>query len=148
MGGGGERARLRREQHGGQKHMVAADESTQKQESEQTGIRAMFMKRLDVDEEMANILIGEGFSSLEEIAYVPVAELLEIEAFDQETVEELRTRARNALLTEAIAREENLDQTDRSLLDLEGMETELAIKLSSNGARSRAELPHLPLDDL
>jgi N utilization substance protein A len=79
---------------------------------------------------------------------VPVAELLEIEAFDQETVEELRTRSRNALLTEAIAREENLDQTDRSLLDLEGMETELAIKLSSNGVRSRDELADLGVDEL
>jgi N utilization substance protein A len=127
---------------------MTAEESTQKQESEQTGIRQMFMKRLDVDEEVANILIGEGFSSLEEIAYVPVAELLEIEAFDQETVEELRTRARNALLTEAIAREENLDQTDRSLLDLEGMETELAIKLSSSGVRSRDELADLGVDEL
>jgi len=148
IGRSGQNVRLASELTGWQINIMTADESTQKQESEQTGIRAMFMKRLDVDEEMANILIGEGFSSLEEIAYVPVAELLEIEAFDQETVEELRTRARNALLTEAIAREENLDQTDRSLLDLEGMETELAIKLSSNGVRSRDELADLGVDEL
>jgi N utilization substance protein A len=148
IGRSGQNVRLASELTGWQINIMTADESTQKQESEQTGIRAMFMKRLDVDEEIANILIGEGFSSLEEIAYVPVAELLEIEAFDQETVEELRTRARNALLTEAIAREENLDQTDRSLLDLEGMETELAIKLSSNGVRSRDELADLGVDEL
>jgi len=148
IGRSGQNVRLASELTGWQINIMTAEESTQKQESEQTGVRAMFMKRLDVDEEIANILIGEGFSSLEEIAYVPVAELLEIEAFDQETVEELRTRSRNALLTEAIAREENLDQTDRSLLDLEGMETELAIKLSSNGVRSRDELADLGVDEL
>jgi N utilization substance protein A len=148
IGRSGQNVRLASELTGWQINIMTAEESTQKQESEQTGIREMFMKRLDVDEEVANILIGEGFSSLEEIAYVPVAELLEIEAFDQETVEELRTRSRNALLTEAIAREENLDQTDRSLLDLEGMETELAIKLSSNGVRSRDELADLGVDEL
>ncbi len=148
IGRSGQNVRLASELTGWQINIMTADESTQKQESEQTGIREVFMKRLDVDEEIANILIGEGFSSLEEIAYVPVAELLEIQAFDQDTVEELRTRARNALLTEAIAREENLDQTDRSLLDLDGMETELAIKLSSNGVRSRDELADLGVDEL
>jgi transcription termination/antitermination protein NusA len=148
IGRSGQNVRLASELTGWQINIMTAEESAEKQEGEQTGIRAMFMKRLDVDEEVANILIGEGFSSLEEIAYVPVAELLEIEAFDQETVEELRTRSRNALLTEAIAREENLDQTDRSLLDLEGMETELAIKLSSNGVRSRDQLADLGVDEL
>jgi N utilization substance protein A len=148
IGRSGQNVRLASELTGWQINIMTADESSQKQESEQTGIREVFMKRLDVDEEIANILIGEGFSSLEEIAYVPVAELLEIQAFDQDTVEELRTRARNALLTEAIAREENLDQTDRSLLDLDGMETELAIKLSSNGVRSRDELADLGVDEL
>jgi N utilization substance protein A len=148
IGCSGQNVRLASELTGWQINIMTAEESSQKQESEQTGVRAMFMKRLDVDEEVANILISEGFSSLEEIAYVPVAELLEIEAFDQETVEELRTRARNALLTEAIVREENLDQTERSLLDLDGMETELAIKLSSNGVRSRDDLADLGVDEL
>ncbi len=148
IGRSGQNVRLASELTGWQINIMTADESTQKQESEQTGIRAVFMQRLDVDEEIANILINEGFSSLDEIAYVPVAELLEIEALDQDTVEELRTRARNALLTEAIVREENLDQTERSLLDLEGMETDLAIKLSSNGVRSRDELADLGVDEL
>src|SRR5882762_772320 len=148
IGRGGQNVRLASELTGWQINIMTAEESQQKQEGEQSSIREKFMEKLDVDEEIANILIGEGFSSLEEIAYVPVAELLEIEAFDQETVEELRTRARNALLTEAIAREENLDQTDRSLLDLDGMETELAIKLSSNGVRSRDELADLGVDEL
>jgi N utilization substance protein A len=148
IGRSGQNVRLASELTGWQINIMTAEESSQKQEGEQTGIRSQFMQRLDVDEDVANILIGEGFSSLDEIAYVPVAELLEIEAFDQDTVEELRTRARNALLTEAIAREENLDQTDRSLLDLEGMETELAIKLSSNGVRSRDELADLGVDEL
>jgi len=101
-----------------------------------------------VDEEVANILIGEGFSTLEEIAYVPVNELLEIEAFDEETVEELRTRARNALLTEAIKREENLEQAEKDLLDLDGMDADLAAKLAENSIRTRDDLGELAVDEL
>jgi len=106
------------------------------------------MESLDVDQEVADILIGEGFSSVEEIAYVPVNELLEISAFDADMVEELRTRARNAILTEAIKREENLDRADKSLLELDGMDTELAIKLAAGGVRTRDELADLGVDEL
>ena len=84
------------------------------------------MERLDVDEEVADILIDEGFSSLEEIAYVPLNEMLEIEAFDEDTVNELRNRARNALLTEAIVREESVEHVSEDLLNLESMDTETA----------------------
>jgi N utilization substance protein A len=101
-----------------------------------------------VDEEVANILIGEGFSTLEEIAYVPVNELLEIEAFDEETIEELRTRARNALLTEAIKREENLEQAEKDLLELDGMDSDLAAKLAENSIRTRDDLGELAVDEL
>ncbi len=108
----------------------------------------LFMESLDVDQEIADILIGEGFSSLEEIAYVPVTELLEIASFDDETVDELRTRARNVVLTEAIKREENLDRADKSLLELEGMDTELAIKLAASGVHTRDDLGDLAVDEL
>ena len=127
---------------------MTADESSQKQQKEQEVIRSAFMQGLDVDEEIADILINEGFSTVEEIAYVPVNELLEIEAFDAETVEELRNRARNVLLTEAIRREESLDRADKSLLDLEGMDKELAIKLAGAGVQTRDDLADLGVDEL
>ncbi len=78
------------------------------------------MEKLDVDEEIADILIGEGFTSLEEVAYVPINEMLEIEAFDEDTVNELRSRARNALLTEAIVREESVENVEEALLEPRG----------------------------
>ena len=106
------------------------------------------MEKLDVDEEIADILIDEGFSTLDEVAYVPVQELLDIEAFDEETVEELRTRARNALLTEAIAREENIEQADASLLELDGMDRELAARLVSCAVHTRDDLAELAVDEL
>jgi len=148
IGRSGQNVRLASELTGWQINIMTADESTQKKESEQANARANFVARLDVDEEVANILIQEGFSSLEEIAYVPVGELMEIEAFDEETVEELRTRARNALLTEAIVREENLEKVDKSLLELDGMDNELAAKLAANGLKTRDDLAELAVDEL
>lgn len=106
------------------------------------------MSRLDVDEEVANILIEEGFSTLEEVAYVPLAEMLEIEAFDDETVNELRNRARNVLLTEAIVDEEQLENVSEDLLGLEGMDKPLAAKLARAGVRSRDDLADLAVDEL
>ncbi|MCA3224973.1 MAG: transcription termination/antitermination protein NusA [Burkholderiales bacterium] len=148
IGRGGQNVRLASELTGWQINIMTAEESQQKREGEQSAIRQMFMEKLDVDEEMADILIQEGFASLDEIAYVPVNELLEIDAFDEETVEELRTRARNALLTEAIAREENLGQVEPELLDLEGMDKDLAARLAGNGIRSRDDLGELAVDEL
>jgi N utilization substance protein A len=144
----GQNVRLASELTGWQINIMTAEESAQKQEGEQATIRSGFVEKLDVDEEVANILIGEGFSTLEEIAYVPVNELLEIEAFDEETVEELRTRARNALLTEAIKREENLEQAEKDLLDLDGMDSDLAAKLAENSIRTRDDLGELAVDEL
>jgi N utilization substance protein A len=144
----GQNVRLASELTGWQINIMTAEESAQKQEGEQATIRAGFVEKLDVDEEVANILIGEGFSTLEEIAYVPVNELLEIEAFDEETVEELRTRARNALLTEAIKREENLEQAGQDLLDLDGMDADLAAKLAESSIRTRDDLAELAVDEL
>jgi N utilization substance protein A len=148
IGRGGQNVRLASELTGWQINIMTAEESQQKREGEQSAIRQTFMEKLDVDEEMADILIQEGFASLDEIAYVPVNELLEVDAFDEETVEELRTRARNALLTEAIAREENLGQVEPELLDLEGMDKDLAARLAGNGIRSRDDLGELAVDEL
>jgi N utilization substance protein A len=148
IGRSGQNVRLASELTGWQINIMTADESAQKKESEHANARTNFVDRLDVDEEVANILIQEGFSTLEEIAYVPVSELLEIEAFDEETVEELRTRARNALLTEAIVREENLEKVDKSMLELESMDNELAAKLAANGLKTRDDLAELAVDEL
>jgi N utilization substance protein A len=133
---------------GWQINIMTAEESQQKQEGEQSSIRATFIEKLDVDEEIANILIGEGFASLDEIAYVPVSELLEIEAFDEDTVEELRTRARNALLTEAIAREESLEKAEPAMLELDGMDKELAARLAIGNIHTRDDLGELAVDEL
>jgi N utilization substance protein A len=148
IGRSGQNVRLASELTGWQINIMTAEESAQKQEGEQVGVRQIFMEKLDVDEEIANILIQEGFSTLEEIAYVPVNELLEIDAFDEETVEELRNRARNALLTEAIKREENLEQAEKDLLGLDGMDTELAAKLAEKSIRTRDDLGELAVDEL
>ncbi len=148
IGRSGQNVRLASELTGWQINIMTAEESAQKQEGEQSGVRAIFMEKLDVDEEIANILIGEGFSSLDDIAYVPVNELLEIEAFDEETVEELRNRARNALLTEAIAREESLEKAEPAMLELEGMDKDLAAKLAAGSIHTRDDLGELAVDEL
>jgi N utilization substance protein A len=111
-------------------------------------VRDIFMARLDVDEEVADILIEEGFTSLEEIAYVPINEMLEIESFDEDTVNELRDRARNVLLTEAIATEEKLGSASQDLLSLEGMDRALAVKLADAGVHTRDDLAELAVDEL
>ncbi len=127
---------------------MSEQESAEKTAQEQQGLRALFMEKLDVDEEIADILIEEGFSSLEEIAYVPLAEMLEIEAFDEDTVNELRNRARNVLLTEAIVTEEQLENVSDDLLNLDGMEKSLAAKLAQQGIRTRDDLADLGVDEL
>jgi N utilization substance protein A len=148
IGRGGQNVRLASELTGWQINIMTAEESAEKREGEKVSARRLFMDKLDVDEEIADILIDEGFSTLDEIAYVPMQELLEIEAFDAETVEELRNRARNALLTEAIAREENIEQADASLLELEGMDPELAARLVACAVRTRDDLAELAVDEL
>ena len=148
IGRGGQNVRLASELTGWQINIMTAEESQSKQDKEQAQIRAVFMEKLDVDEEIANILISEGFSTVEDVALVPVNELLEVEAFDADTVEELRTRARNAMLTEAIAREENLEKVEKAMLDLEGMDPDLAAHLSAAGVRTRDDLGELSVAEL
>jgi N utilization substance protein A len=127
---------------------MTEEESTKKQSEESGRVKAQFMEKLDVDEEVANILIEEGFSTLEEIAYVPINELNDIESFDEGTVTELRTRARNALLVAAIANEEKMEGVDPELLKLEGMSTDLAGKLAEKGIKTRDNLADLAVDEL
>jgi len=148
IGTGGRNVRLASELTGWQINIMTREESQQKSASERGEVRNLFMARLDVDEEVADILIDEGFTSLEEIAYVPLNEMLEIEAFDEDTVNELRDRARNVLLTEAIATEEKLGESTEDLLSLEGMDRALAARLADAGVHTRDELAELAVDEL
>ena len=148
IGRGGQNVRLASELTGWTINLMTIEESQKRSETEHSSIRGLFMEKLDVDEEVANILIEEGFSTLEEIAYVPLAEMLEIESFDEATVTELRERARNVLLTEAIVDEEQLEKVADDLLALEGMDKPLAAKLAKNGVTDRDSLADLATDEL
>ncbi len=129
-------------------NLMTQDESAKKSEAEYAVTRVMFMEKLDIDEELADLLIEEGFSTLEEVAYVPLAEMLEIEGLDEEIVNELRNRARNVLLTEAIATEEKLEGVADDLINLEGMSKEIAAKLAEGGVKNRDDLAELAVDEL
>ncbi len=148
IGRSGQNVRLASELSGWQLNLMSVEESAQKQEVETGRLRQLFIDKLDVDEEVADILIAEGFTSLEEVAYVPITEMMEIESFDEDTVNELRSRSRNALLTEAIQREESVEHVEEALLSLEGMDTEVAAKLAANGITTRDALADLATDEL
>jgi N utilization substance protein A len=148
IGRGGQNVRLASELTGWRINIMTADESAQKQAEEASGIRELFMSKLDVDQEIADILIEEGFTSLEEVAYVPLQEMLEIESFDEDTVNELRTRAKDALLTMEIVREENVEEVSQNLKDLEGITPELIAKLAEAGVHTRDDLADLATDEL
>ena len=126
IGRGGQNVRLASELTGWELNIMKEDEYQQKSDEESSKIRAIFMEKLDVDEEVANILMEEGFSSLEEVAYVKREEMLEIEAFDEDTVDELRSRARNALLTLEIASEEKVEHDIEDLMKVETMDRDTA----------------------
>src|SRR5699024_8836737 len=113
-------------------------------------ILEMFKTRLDVDEELASILVQEGFTNVEEVAYVPESELLDIEEFDENVVNELRQRARDALLTQMIASEEKLEEhkPEQDLLDLEGMTDTIAYRLADMGIRTRDDLAECAVDEI
>lgn len=147
IGARGQNVRLASELTGWQINIMTPEESQSRQDAERAALRHTFITKLDVDEEVADILIDEGFTGLEEIAYVPLQELLDIEAFDEETVNELRTRARNALLTEAIAQEERV-QTARDLFEIRGMDPSLVAKLAENGITTLDDLAELAADEL
>ncbi len=148
IGRSGQNVRLASELTGWTINLMSEEESAKKHQEESAGIRSVFIEKLDVDEEVADILIQEGFSSLEEVAYVPINEMMEIESFDENTVNELRSRARNALLVQEIASEEKVEGVDPDLLALEGMDSHIAAKLAEAGVRTRDDLADLATDDL
>ena len=147
IGARGQNVRLASELTGWQINIMTPEESQNRQEEERAELRQTFVSRLDVDEEVADILIDEGFTGLEEVAYVPLQELLDIEAFDEETVNELRTRARNALLTEAIAQEERVTSA-KNLLEIEGLTPELVARLAEKEILDIDDLAELATDEL
>ena len=150
IGKGGQNVRLASRLTGWQLNVMTQDQVTAKSESEQATARQLFMDKLEVDEEIAAILVAEGFSTVEEIAYVPVGELLAVEGFDEDIVEELRSRARDALLNEALAEEEGLEENHpaEDLLALEGMDEETAFALASHGVRTSEDLSDLAADEV
>ncbi|PSB92265.1 transcription termination factor NusA [Candidatus Pandoraea novymonadis] len=148
IGRSGQNVRLASELTKWKINIMTLDESTEKQNEERGSLRELFMQCLDVDEEMADILIEEGFSSLEEIAYVPLGEMLEIEAFDEDTVHELRNRSRDSLLTQAIANEEKVEGVALSLKSMDGVSSELLAKLAVHNIQTRDDLAELAVDEL
>ena len=148
IGRNGQNVRLASELTGWTINLMTQDESAKKSEAEHAETRVVFMEKLDIDEELADLLIDEGFSTLEEVAYVPLAEMLEIDGLDEEIVNELRNRARNVLLTEAIATEEKLENVSEDLIGLDGMSKELAAKLAGHDVKTRDDLAELAVDEL
>jgi N utilization substance protein A len=148
IGRSGQNVRLASDLTGWQINIMTPEESAEKSEKEASSVRQLFMDKLDVDQEVADILIEEGFNTLEEVAYVPLSEMLEIDSFDEDTVNELRTRARDSLLTMELAKEERIGEVSQDLRSLDGMTTELIAKLSDNQVHTRDDLAELAVDEL
>ncbi len=150
IGRNGQNVRLASQLTGWELNVMTAEDAAAKSESEAREYVQLFMEQLDVDEEVASILVQEGFTSIEEIAYVPERELLEIEEFDADIIQELRSRARDALLTRAIASEERAEgvEPDEALLALEGMTDEIAQSLAAKGVGTLEELAELAVVEL
>ena len=150
IGRGGQNVRLASRLTGWQLNVMTADQVQAKSEAEQAASRQLFIDKLEVDEEIAGILVSEGFNSVEEIAYVPVGELLAVEGFDEDIVEELRSRARDALLNDALAVEEGLEehQPAEDLLQLPGMDEATAYALAERGIRTREDLAEAATDEI
>jgi N utilization substance protein A len=148
IGRGGQNVRLASDLTGWKINIMDAAESAQKHAEESDSIRKLFMEKLDVDQEIADILFAEGFTSLEEVAYVPLQEMLEIESFDADTVNELRARAKDVLLTMEIAREEGAETVSQDLRDIASLTPELIAKLAEGGVHTRDDLADLAVDEL
>jgi N utilization substance protein A len=148
IGRNGQNVRLASELTGWELNIMTMEESSQKNEQEFSKVRDLFMSKLDVDAEVADILVQEGFNTLEEVAYVPLNEMLEIETLDEATVNELRSRARNALLTAAIVSEELVEHNIEDLVRLEGMDEQTARVLASKGIGTQEQLADLAVDEL
>ncbi|QJR10319.1 Transcription termination/antitermination protein NusA [Usitatibacter rugosus] len=144
----GQNVRLASELTGWHLNIMTTEQRQAKSTEETSGLRAMFMEKLDVDEEVAEILVQEGFTSLDEVAYVPLNEMLEIEAFDEDTVNELRRRARDSLLTEEIRSEEKVEHAAEDLQGMEGMDNQTARALASKGITTMDALADLDTEEL
>ena len=147
IGRGGQNVRLAADLTDWQLNIMTVEEAEERHAAEDEAIRNLFIEHLNVDEETANVLVEEGFASLEEVAYVPVAELTEI-GFEEDTVEMLRSRARDAILTLAIASEEKLDQIADDLKSLEGVDQDMLRDLAEAGINTRDDLAELAIDEL
>ena len=148
IGRGGQNVRLASELTGWQLNIMTVAEADERNAAEDAVIRNLFIEHLNVDEETANALVQEGFATLEEVAYVPVSELLEIEGFDEATVETLRNRARDAILTLAIASEEKLEEVSENMRNLDGVDADMLRDLAQAGITNRDDLAELSVDEL
>ncbi|TAJ93547.1 MAG: transcription termination/antitermination protein NusA [Gammaproteobacteria bacterium] len=150
IGRGGQNVKLASELTGWDLNIMSVEQAEEKTESEAQNLLKMFMDQLDVDEEIANILVQEGFSSIDEVAYVPENEIREIEEFDEDLVNELRNRARDVLLTRAIVNEEKLSDAKPAadLLNMKGMDEALAYELAGRGVITMEDLAEQSVDDL
>jgi N utilization substance protein A len=148
IGRGGQNVRLASELTGWTLNIMTVEQSSEKHAQEFSKVRELFIAKLDVDEEVADILVEEGFNTLEEVAYVPVEEMLSIEGFDEGTVEELRSRARNAILTAAIVNEEKVEHGIEDLSKLDGMDVDTARTLAAKGIVTTEDLADLAVDEL
>lgn len=150
IGRGGQNVKLASELTGWELNIMSVAQAEEKTENEAQSLLKIFMDQLDVDEEIANILVQEGFSSIDEVAYVPENEIREIEEFDEDLVNELRNRARDVLLTRAIVNEEKLSDAKPAtdLLNMEGMDEALAYELAGRGVITMEDLAEQSVDDL
>ncbi|MEH6493360.1 transcription termination factor NusA [Halopseudomonas sp.] len=150
IGRNGQNVRLASQLTGWTLNVMTEDDIRAKQEAETGDILRNFVDELDVEEEVAQMLVEEGFTTLEEIAYVPMEEMLDIDGFDEDIVNELRARAKDRLLTKAIANEEKLEQAQPAddLLNMDGMDRALAFQLASKGILTMEDLAEQSVDDL
>jgi N utilization substance protein A len=150
IGRGGQNVRLASELTGWNISVMSVDDAADKQDREVGEIVEVLMKALDIDEDVAGVLADEGFTTVEEVAYVPLEELLSIDGFDEEIADELRARAKDALLTQAIASEEVLETAEpaEDLLSMDGMDKHLAFVLASRGVVTMEDLAEQAVDDL
>lgn len=150
IGRGGQNVRLASELTGWVLNVMSEAQAAELNETENEESQGLFMKLLDVDEEFASILVQEGYTSIEEVAYVPIEEMIAIEEFDEDIVEELRNRAKDVLLTKALAQEEKLEAAKPAddLINMDGMDTHLAYVLASKGILSMEDLAEQSVDEL
>ena len=148
IGRGGQNVRLASQLTGWEINVMSLDDAQAKLDAEAADVVGVFMKHLDVDEDVARVLAEEGFSTLEEVAYVPMEEILSIEGFDEDIAEELRSRAKDALLTQAISREESVQEPAEDLLGMDGMDKQLAFSLAAKGIVTMEDLAEQAIEDV